>query len=361
MICFAYGSVLTVAFLFVLFSVKNICLKKKDTLLLLWLFLFGIVILAFNTKITPGDDLERYFYQMSLFRWNGIKYAFEKGPWAETPLATILLYFVATTGIDGLLPAIASGIVWWIYFYIIYDSVQVTTSESKYINIKSLVIRLVFVIMCTNFYSVISGIRSPISTAIACLGLFFDFKKNKRKSACVLYFLAVFFHVNALNIIAIRLALHISGKRKNNKAIIVLPLLCLVGFWIVKNVNIPYTQYIMSKMGMYAGFAENGIMWFVTKVVFYLGIIFIVLSVIPSEENTLPRTYMLTLNIYLFIMLFVYDYIPMRLQSLAYISSLFIIKEKKKKHLYVLGIGLLLLWAVLNIKYDIEFYKRWSF
>ena len=117
----------------------------------------------------------------------------------------------------------------------------------------------------------------------------------------------------------------------------------------------------MSKMGMYAGFAENGMMWFVTKVVFYLGIIFIVLSVIPSEENTLPRTYMLTLNIYLFIMLFVYDYIPMRLQSLAYISSLFIIKEKKKKHLYVLGIGLLLLWAVLNIKYDIELYKRWSF
>lgn len=352
------SSFLILLLCFALFK-KN--MKYRDLFLLLLISVCALTYYAYHTEAIYGDDLYTYFYEMDRYRARNLSQVFAEGMWRNTPVSTMLLYAFSLTGDNHLLPAFNICIIWSIYLFILLDSTKV----GKTVSARKFTILLFILVFVNNIYGNISGVRSPLATAIACLGLYLDYQKNRTKSAFGLYILASLIHVNCINIILIRLISMVSIRKKSYKTLILLLVCYVLGAKILSNSSIPFLRHLFEKLDMYSGLASTGIRWFISKIVLFLALLLLCIGCVFEADQTkfsVHKVFCVTLCTYMLVMLFFFQYIPMRLQTLVYMITVPLLTNSNRNTvIFKIGILFLLAWMVIDLSYEVELYSHWHF
>ena len=354
----ALGYLLLFVLGLLMFSVSNSSLSHKSVKYMLFLATISLSVLAYHTVAVQSDDLYRYFFQMDIFRTQGLDYAIIEGPWGNTPLSTLILYLFSLTGDNHLLPMFTTLVIWGGYLYIICDVLHYKYGS---IPIRKLFVYLLALIFVTNIYGTISGVRAPLGSVVVVWAIYLDFSK-KRKISWLLYLAAVLCHVHYANILIIRLIMGLSVNKKRKGFLLVGVLLVyFVGFQILEHSSLSYLQHLSEKTQMYSGFAENGVGWFISKILLFSSLVLFALSIKPTEKISYEQIeFTQALLLFNLVMLFVYDYIPMRLQAVSLMTCLpLAAMAKRNKVVFRIALAIFILWMFIDLKYEIALYSRW--
>ena len=196
----------------------------------------AVAIAIFAMHIDPGGgDLQRYFATLDIIKqkslYETIEY-YSDGLYAEN----ILVWLVAKTGNFPLLPAISTGIVYYVAMYITAKTAEVHNQED---NIKWLVLAQLLLL---PLVSIAHNVRNVLAFALLTAALYRDiYLKKMNICTCLLYVAGALMHTTAILLILVRVVLPIIRK---SYLLIVFGVICLGAV-----LNIGYTHsYLFEKI-----------------------------------------------------------------------------------------------------------------
>ena len=205
---FTYTAVL----LLVCFLIIKMPKKKIGKILLFYTIALSII--GFLYKPTSGADLSRIIPIMHSYAkldFNGIIERFFN---TSTPFAMIYYSVIGKLGIDSLLPAITTFLVYNNIFYVFRKYIK----KNQDIDNKYVATTLFFIMSTGAFIEVISGIRMMLAFSILLRCVYNENYEGKSVIVNIpLYIVASLIHTSAIVLFIIRVLIYIILEKKKKK------------------------------------------------------------------------------------------------------------------------------------------------
>ena len=259
-----YSSILILICIFI----KNT--NKKHLKKILNIYLFILVIFSFLFIPPPGSDLIRINKILELYKNFSFSNILQEMKIISAPIAYFIYWCIAKIGINGLISAVSSYVVFKNLFYILND-------YSLKHNIKNENIAFVlFIIMSSGFFmETISTIRDMIAYTIICRCFYDEFYNNKSIfKHIILYAIAFLIHQSVIAFIGIRFIYYVLYEKKN-KVIkkIFLILITLIFMMLMSK----YILMAAEKFNLYYNADTYSLLWEYIKGVLELFVLFIII------------------------------------------------------------------------------------
>lgn len=296
---------------FIIYS-QNGALVSKHQFKSYWLLFTACVVLMayfFEPKSFIDWDLVRLFKHVDNIRHNGLTDALKYTEYRELYVWKYWMYFVAMTNNNALLHSVPLLIDFSIFGYIILDLMKeganrvATISFTIYLWITTMGLKLA-----------ITDIRCVCAMNICFLAFYLEYIREKKKTFCLLYIVALYIHHYVVLFLILRLFLIIEKKIKYKFLIIIGALLSQGiifegAIYIKNNISNEYLKSMASKVlgdwekyefsyYFYAREMSMKILYLAMVGVFAIGLIWAVISrqsIQPSETEKVKINSMLFL------------------------------------------------------------------
>lgn len=190
---------------------------RKHIKWLFWVLVLSLSVMAFYAVPYDTDDLAKYFVKLNTLRPEGWGRFFERvregyDHWNSLPVCGLYFFLISKFPQNGMLPAITIFLAYGSMFLVLWRAAERYKVGKWYLFLASF-----FILSTYWFYDICSGIRNGLTFTLFCAILYFDLVEKKNKVLCWIGYIAMCgIHSSGILMMAIRLALLLSGK-KNSK------------------------------------------------------------------------------------------------------------------------------------------------
>ena len=238
----------------VIFSILLFAFPKKymHVIIIFFSFLLGINVFSWDPSVEM--DLYRNFTEIETYRRIDFN-IFDDILFVKS----IIFYFISLTPYNGLLPAFAAFIVYYLNLKLIYD-----ISNQYCINKKDTILVILFMLATINYLTTVSGIRTGIVIAVFNYFLYKELVENKYITlSWIMYFLMIFLHPLVVLMVIFRCMLFIKNKVITLLLVLLFLITAFFSNQIIENIIVTFNFsndfliMIFSKVIAYAEFSES--------------------------------------------------------------------------------------------------------
>lgn len=167
-----------------------------------FVFVVGMMLIAYSTWLGEGSDLARYYNILSQMKGKSLAWAMENSVYKNTVIVNAFMWMIAQTGINQLLPALSTGIILVNMIYFIHLENQRDTLELS----TQLTYWMVYFAIAT-FSAIMTGVRQNWMISLFAIAVHRDVIQKKRGIlTIIMYAMACLIHNSALLLVSVRLA-----------------------------------------------------------------------------------------------------------------------------------------------------------